>query len=271
MQHEQSRTETRASRRAAEAPRRSARSRRERTPVRHHLPRWAPRVAVISALAGATIGVPVAGAFAPTPVAVAVGTVSVDAPSTAHVLTASAEEQTPTTVLAPVAASLREAETVSRTLTRDPLQEDCNGVVQLTSGNGQIPANDLCTLWDGTNMLRGDAAVSLMALNSNFKAAMGRDLCITDSYRTLAMQRRLAYTKPGLAATPGTSNHGWGLAIDLCASETNSSAVMSWLNENGPTFGWDNPGWARAGGAGAYEPWHWEYTPGTLEMGTNWD
>ena len=84
------------------------------------------------------------------------------------------------------------------------------------------------------------------------------------------MQRRLAYTKPGLAATPGSSNHGWGLAIDLCGAETNSSAAMGWLAENGPAYGWANPDWARRGGSGAYEPWHWEYVPGTTAMGTNY-
>lgn len=263
MQHEKSGTETRASRRELHP-------RRERRSPTRHLPRWAPRVAVIGALAGATIGVPVAGALAPTPAGVVVGTVSADAPSTAQVLAASAEAQTPTTVLAPVTGSLRDADAVSRSITRDPLP-DCDGVVELTSGNGQIPADDLCTLWDGSNMLRGDAAVALTTLNESFRAATGHDLCITDSYRTLAVQRRLAYTKPGLAATPGTSNHGWGLAIDLCTSETHDSSVMAWLNENGPTFGWDNPAWARPGGSGAYEPWHWEYFPGTTSMGTNWD
>ncbi|MCV2394113.1 M15 family metallopeptidase [Actinotalea sp. M2MS4P-6] len=226
----------------------------------------------MGALAGATIGVPVAGALAPTPVGAVVGVVASDAPATAQILEASvsAQAETPTTVLAPVTGALRDADAVSRSLDRDPLP-DCNGVVELTSGNGQIPAKDLCTLWDGTNMLRGDAAVALTELNQNFKAALGHDLCITDSYRTLAVQRRLAYTKPGLAATPGTSNHGWGLAIDLCGTETHNSTVMAWLSENGPTFGWDNPAWARPGGSGAYEPWHWEYVPGTTKMGTNWD
>ena len=104
----------------------------------------------------------------------------------------------------------------------------------------------------------------------NFRAAFGRDLCITDSYRTLAEQRHLAYTKGGLAATPGTSNHGWGLAIDLCTAETRNSDVLTWLTENGPIFGWANPGWALPGGAGPHEAWHWEYLPGTTELGTDY-
>jgi D-alanyl-D-alanine carboxypeptidase len=33
----------------------------------------------------------------------------------------------------------------------------------------------------------------------------------------------------------------------------------AWLLENAPAFGWDNPAWARKGGSGPYEPWHFEY------------
>ena len=267
MLDEQSSVDTPTSRRQIR-PRSERRSRRWAVP--HALPRLLPRIAVVTALAAATIGVPVAAAFAPTPVGAVTGVVSADAPATAQILADSAVDQTPTTLLAPAAGALRDADAVSRSLTRDPLP-DCDGVVDLTSGNGQIPASDLCVLWDGTNMLRGDAAVALTELNDHFEVAVGHSLCITDSYRTLAVQRQLAYTKPGLAATPGTSNHGWGLAIDLCSSETNSSTAIAWLNENGPTFGWDNPQWARAGGSGAYEPWHWEFFPGTTTMGTNWD
>ena len=96
-------------------------------------------------------------------------------------------------------------------------------------------------------------------------------MCIRDSsYRTLAEQRHLAYTKGGLAATPGTSNHGWGLAVDLCTAETRNSDVYTWLTENGPIFGWTNPGWALRTGVGPYEPWHWEYLPGTTEFGTDY-
>lgn len=226
-----------------------------------------PRIAVVTALAGATIGVPLAGFLAPTPVGAVAATVV--GPSTAEVLSAQAPS-TPTSVLVPVPEALRAADTVSRSLTRDPLPE-CDGAVELTSGNGQIPEADLCTLWDGEHMLRGDAAVALTELNDNFVAAFGRNLCITDAYRTLAVQRQVAYTKPGLAATPGTSNHGWGLAIDLCSQETRSAGVMAWLAQNGEAYGWTNPLWARAGGSGAYEPWHWEYVPGTTSMGTNWD
>ena len=257
---------TRTSRRALRGSGPSATS-SARTPTRA-LPHWGPRTAVLVALAAATIVVPLAdSATSQSPVA-AVAAVAVAAgPSTYEVLSSSSGQTTPTSLLAAVPTDQRVADTVSRSFERNPLP-DCDGKARKASANGQIPSADLCALWDSNQMLRGDAAVALSELNRNFRAAFGRDICITDSYRTLAEQRRLAYTKPGLAASPGTSNHGWGLAIDLCTSENRSQSVMSWLSENGPTFGWDNPDWARRGGSGAYEPWHWEYVPGTTELGT---
>ena len=198
-----------------------------------------------------------------------VGVALADYPTAYEVLSGAPVDSTPTSLLAAVPGAVRMADSASRALERTPLP-DCTGVPVAGAANGQIAASDLCALWDGSHMLRGDAAVALAELNLTFRAAFDRDLCLTDSYRTLAEQRRLAYTKGGLAATPGTSNHGWGLAIDLCSSETNSSAVMTWLGDNGPTYGWENPPWAKRGGSGPYEPWHWEYVQGTVEMGTDW-
>jgi hypothetical protein len=224
---------------------------------------------VLAALATATIAVPLGGAVptsaevTPEQVAVAVAV----GPSAYEVLASSVEQTTPTSLLAAVPGADRVAETVSRSLEREPLP-GCDGQARPASSNGQIPASDLCVLWDSSQLLRGDAAVALSELNLGFRAAFGRDMCITDSYRSLAAQRQVAYAKPGLAAAPGRSNHGWGLAIDLCSSEHRTAKIMAWLQENAPIYGWDNPKWARAGGSGAFEPWHWEYLPGTTALGT---
>lgn len=244
---------------------------RTRTTRFRSLPHWVPRSAVLLALASATIVVPLADSASSQGSAVDVAAVALTTglPTAYDVLSSSVQQSTPTSLLAAVPVAQRISNTVSRSFERDPLP-GCDGEAREASANGQIPAADLCELWVSGQMLRGDAAVALSELNMNFRAAFGRDICLTDSYRTLAEQRRLAYTKPGLAASPGTSNHGWGLAIDLCTSENRSQSVMSWLSENGPTFGWDNPDWARRGGSGAYEPWHWEYVPGTSELGTNY-
>ncbi len=65
--------------------------------------------------------------------------------------------------------------------------------------------------------------------------------------------------KPRLAAVPGTSNHGRGLAVDLCGgAERFDGAAHRWLQANAGRFGWVHPAWARQGGR-REEPWHWEY------------
>ena len=253
--------------------RRAARQSTSRPPRRAApLAHVAPRAGILLALVTATVVVPLTGGQDAPAVAAAslAGAQARDYPAAADVLATGGLEITPTSLLAAVPGASRSADTVSRSLTRSPLP-DCDGAEHLDGANGQIAATDLCTLWDPSQMLRGDAAMAISELNDSFSVTFGRDLCVTDSYRTLGEQRRLAYTKPGLAATPGTSNHGWGLAVDLCSQETNSQTVQDWLRANGPVFGWDNPQWARAGGSGAYEPWHWEYVPGTTAQGTNWD
>jgi hypothetical protein len=140
----------------------------------------------------------------------------------------------------------------------------CDGIAKVTNApNGQIPLSSLCTLWDPEHKLRADAAVAVAKMNVAYKQTFGEDICLTDSYRTLSEQYRLKSLKPGLAATPGTSEHGWGLALDLCGGVSKGTGSrFEWLRENAPAYGWDNPDWARSGGSGPYEPWHWEYVAG---------
>jgi zinc D-Ala-D-Ala carboxypeptidase len=231
-------------------------------------PKWLPRVAVLVALAVATIGVPVVEAASPESAVADAATIA-GYPSAREVLSGSVLQSTPTSLLAAVPETQRVSEATSRSFDRNPLP-GCDGQARVNASNGLIPESDLCQLWDPNHMLRGDAAVALAEMHEVFRVAFGRDLCITDSYRSLGAQRRVAALRGGLAATPGTSNHGWGLAIDLCGSESRSSAVLGWLFDNAPVYGWENPPWAQRGGSGPYEPWHWEYVPGTVEMGTDW-
>lgn len=129
--------------------------------------------------------------------------------------------------------------------------------------NGQIPSDELCTLpWAKKHKLRADAAIALAQLDVAYNDEFDKDLCITDSYRSLASQISLAARKPGLAARPGSSEHGWGLAVDLCdGGDVAGTPEHDWLIKNAPTFGWDNPEWARPGGSRP-EAWHWEYVAG---------
>jgi peptidoglycan DL-endopeptidase CwlO len=125
--------------------------------------------------------------------------------------------------------------------------------------NGFIPLAALCPIGIGGHALRCDAAQSFQAMSAAFAGAFGRGLCVTDSYRTFDSQVRLYGLKPALAAVPGTSNHGWGLAVDLCGgAQSFGTPEYAWLAGNAPAFGWSNPPWAWPG-RGREEPWHWEF------------
>jgi len=146
-----------------------------------------------------------------------------------------------------------------------PVLPGCDGLASGSGSNGQIPSSELCTLWDGHTQVRADAAVALAELNKAYQAVWGEPLCITDGFRSYSQQVATKAAKGYLAAVPGTSNHGWGLAVDICA-ESYAGSRWAWLAANAPAFGWDNPDWARPGGS-KYEPWHWEYTAGVTQMG----
>lgn len=62
-------------------------------------------------------------------------------------------------------------------------------------------------------------------------------------------------------APAGSSNHGWGRAVDFA----NRNRVLGcydkefhWLKNNAYRFGWIHPDWAHCG-RDTQEPWHWEF------------
>ncbi|MBA9003479.1 D-alanyl-D-alanine carboxypeptidase family protein [Thermomonospora cellulosilytica] len=123
--------------------------------------------------------------------------------------------------------------------------------------NGLIPAKYLCDLPQRGEQLRADAARGFYKLNAAYKKHFGRDICVTDSYRSLADQQRVYYQRPGFAAVPGRSNHGLGTALDLCGGvQISGSAQFNWMEANSRRYGWFHPSWAYSN---PFEPWHWEY------------
>jgi cell wall-associated NlpC family hydrolase len=125
--------------------------------------------------------------------------------------------------------------------------------------NGKIPSSALCLLGVAGHKLRCDAAASYQAMSTAYAQTFGHPLCITDSYRSYAAQAEAFRTKPALAAVPGTSNHGWGLAVDLCDGiNVPGTPQGAWMAANAGRFGFVHPDWA-APGAEKPEPWHWEY------------
>lgn len=138
----------------------------------------------------------------------------------------------------------------------------CSGKVAGPLVNGRLSSALLCDLWQSPYRIRIDAVASAYKLNDAFVARFGRPLCVTSGYRTYAEQARLRALQPGTAAPAGTSDHGLGVAIDFCPN-TYTGEAGAWLRENGPSYGWENPAWAQAGGSGPYEPWQWNYAAGT--------
>jgi len=137
---------------------------------------------------------------------------------------------------------------------------ECKGGEVKGFPNGLLPTAALCPLW-GTSgqLLRADAAATFDAMSKAYGAQFGEPLCVTDSYRSLPEQVAVRAAKPALAAVPGTSNHGWGVAVDLCGGvESFGTPQHEWLVANSMAFGWFHPGWAQAGGSKP-EPWHWEF------------
>lgn len=138
-----------------------------------------------------------------------------------------------------------------------------DGVPSLTGQrNGNLSASALCAVpWDSAHALSCHAAADLESLNAAFADRFETDLPITDSYRSLSGQRVAKLTKGNLAATPGTSQHGWGAAIDLNGGALPGGyrgAAYAWLVDHAPEHGWELPAWARPGGAKP-EPWHFEH------------
>ena len=141
-----------------------------------------------------------------------------------------------------------------------------NGEVKEATGtwagftNGTIPTTILCSpSWSTRHLGRCDAIAAFEEMNRHYKAAFGVNLTINSSYRTYEEQVQMKIEKGPIAATPGTSKHGWGLAMDIGGGvQTFGSAQHNWLRANANDFGWYHPAWAQFNGS-LPEPWHWEY------------
>ncbi|RBP67910.1 murein DD-endopeptidase MepM/ murein hydrolase activator NlpD [Brevibacterium sanguinis] len=151
-------------------------------------------------------------------------------------------------------------------LARKPSDEPAEGSSSSGAGawgghrNGRIPASAMCPLKTAPgHMLRCDAQEAFDRLSHAYETRFGTPISVTDSYRDYDTQVILKRRKGRMAATPGRSNHGWALAVDLGGGINSfGTAEHRWMRENGPTFGWIHPGWARQNGS-LPEAWHWEF------------
>lgn len=120
-------------------------------------------------------------------------------------------------------------------------------------GNGRIPPSAMQQVGATGHRLWEPAAQQLTRLIQDARQA-GVHIAITDSYRSYEAQvdvarRKGLYSQGGLAAVPGTSDHGWGMAVDLDLD----SKAQSWMRSHGAAYGFheDTP----------REPWHWGFKP----------
>lgn len=123
-------------------------------------------------------------------------------------------------------------------------------------GNGRLPASALAGIGQANHVLQRDAAAAFRTMAADARRA-GLDLRVSDSYRSYEAQvatvaRRGRYDDGGFAADPGTSPHGWGLAVDL---DTTNPAALAWMRQNAWRYGFAEDV--------AREPWHFTYRPTT--------
>lgn len=157
------------------------------------------------------------------------------------------------TSFADVLASV--SQTSGTSLATAASQLNANGVPASLAGygNGRIPETSLSPLTGSNERMWAPAAEHLNVLLADAKKA-GVSISITDGYRTYDSQVRLAdqkglYSQGGLAAAPGTSEHGWGLAVDLGLDATS----QAWMRQHAKEYGFvENV---------PREPWHWEFAP----------
>ena len=121
-------------------------------------------------------------------------------------------------------------------------------------GNGRLPDRALESIGQGGHRLTPRAATAFKSM----AAAARRDgvvLSVSDSYRSLDEQQAMVdshghYDEGGLAAEPGTSAHGWGLAIDL----DTDTRTLRWMRAHAAQYGFVEDV--------AREPWHWTFRQG---------
>lgn len=126
--------------------------------------------------------------------------------------------------------------------------------------NGRLPTSVLAPIHGG--FLRSDAAAAFNALDGESRRRYGVALAPVGqlgSYRTYAQQVYLWQLyragRGNLAAYPGTSNHGWGLAVDFATQQ------MRWIvDQIGAAFGWSKA-WSDA----PSEWWHIRYRTGVWD------
>lgn len=125
------------------------------------------------------------------------------------------------------------------------------------ASNGRLASSQLSSIPGGR--LRDDAARAWNDMRSyigNHYGVWIKPTGSRSSYRTYSAQvyfwNLYQSGRGNVAAYPGTSNHGWGLAVDVP-----STTMAYYIRKHGPHFGWSWDEGRRAG-----EWWHFRYVGG---------
>jgi len=172
--------------------------------------------------------------------------------------------------------------------------------------NGKIPASEptmtkitssflgvnkgdtiqICNTKVSEPYLNPSAAVSIKALNDAFMQKYGHMMYFQSCYRAIGEEgSRTKATSSGQwyaylflgGADVGTSNHGWGLAVDIgpnpkkdqgCDPDSSNltsaeKEMCQWITDNAPKYGWKN-----GKDVVPSEQWHFEYSR-TLPTGSS--
>lgn len=127
------------------------------------------------------------------------------------------------------------------------------GLAWGTYNNGAIPLSAMTPVANfkpvesgantaiGSNLLMPEAARQLSLWQIAYKARFGVDLNCSECYRPLVRQTALygLYQSGGtLAAVPGTSNHGFGRAVDFgYPVDTFGTAQRNWMGDTAASYG----------------------------------
>ena len=147
---------------------------------------------------------------------------------------------------------------------------DISGVVRFSgrydSRNGNLHPSQLCLVpFMPAHYIHCRALGDLVQFDRAYRVRFGErlpvDLWDNSTYRTRAQQDETwAQIGPPVAARPGTSPHGWGLAVDMFEGDAYNfdSARYRWMLTNGPRYGWENKPWHQRHGS-VPEYWHFDY------------
>jgi hypothetical protein len=139
--------------------------------------------------------------------------------------------------------------------------------------NGEIPSELLfpVSIGNSTVYFEENAAKSWDKLVKLYKQSHGgKCFTVNEGYRpytnTVEYYEDSVHKKKKTAAAPGTSQHGWGLALDIDMTQD----LYDWLKKNGKSLNIIHPSWASVNKSNKktqetkinnmFESWHWEYS-----------